>query len=165
MTQVDTNHPTKVGSLFTIGAGVMALVGIGAYSMTGLAVAVLGLAVVVIGLLLPRPGLLTIGALGIFIGAVLAGIDEAPVGAVLVGTIGAILAWDIGHNAASHGRQVGATTNTTSTEALHAAGSFGAGIFTAAIAYGGYTVATGGQPALAIGILLFAAIAAVWAFR
>lgn len=165
MTAVETKRPTRIGSLLALGAGMMAALAVGSYSLTALGVGVAGVAVLAIGLVLPRPGLMTIGATGVFAAALVGALDAVPIGGVLVGTIGAVLAWDAAHNAASHGRQVGATARTTDPEALHAAGTFGAGILSAGLAYGGFRAAAGGQPALAVGILLFGCIVAVLAFR
>lgn len=165
MTDLATDRPTRIGAVLALGAGLMGALGVGMYSLSALGVGVMGVLVLAIGLLLPRPGMMSLGATVVFAGAIVGAMSDVPIGGVLVATIGAVLAWDLAHNAASHGRQVGAAARTTDPEALHAAGTFGAGILSAGVAYAGYRAAAGGQPSMAVGILLFGCIVAVFAFR
>lgn len=165
MTEIDTNKPTVIGRLAAVCAGVLATLAAGAYSLSAMAIGLVGLTVLSVGLLLPRPGVMSLGSLGLFGGAMVAAADNVPVGAVLVATIGAILAWDAAQNGASHARQVGASAQTLDAEMLHLAGSFGVGLLTAGIAYLGYRSASTGQPATGIAILLFGCLLLIVALR
>lgn len=161
---VEISHrPTDVGSamgvLLALVASMTAVTASGIAGAAGL----LGLVVLVAGILLPRPGLVDLGALGLLTGVILGGWAGMTPLLLVVGTVGAVLAWDLVHNAASHGRQVGGDASTVPAEAAHAAGSAAAGTMAAAAVIAGYTVATGGYSTTAVALLIVASLAIVLA--
>ena len=157
--------PTRLGSAFGLLAAIVAAMTGLAYSGIGGMSGVLGVVLLAMGLMLPRPGLISVGTLGLLGGVLLAGVSGASPLVVLPGTVAAVMAWDISHNAASHGRQVGTRATTIRAEGMHALATVFVGSLAAGIAYGIYVSATGGQPVTAVALLAVASVLLVFAIR
>lgn len=157
MREVDRS-PTRLSSAVAVGAGFVALLSPGLYSWTALAVGTLGLALLAAGVARGARSAVTVGALGLFAGAIVAGVRGAPVLPVLFGVTTAVLAWDVGGNAISVGRQLGRNGDTTRIEAVHAAASTAVGVAIVGVSYALYRTATGGQPVVALVLFLVAAV-------
>lgn len=151
-------RPARLSRGLAVGAGLVAVAASGAYSWGALGVGGLALLVLGAGLVRGRDAAVTLGAVGLFAGAVVAGVRGAPAAAVLVATAASVLAWDAGRTATSVGRQLGRAADTRRVEAVRAGGSLVVGLATAGVGYGVFRTATGGQPVAA---LLFALLAAV----
>ncbi len=157
--------PTRIGSTFALLAGIVGVMAAMAYSGVGALIALGGLSLVTVGLLLPRPRLFDIGAAGLVVGILLAGLAGGAPAVLLPGAVAAVLTWDLAHNAASHGRQVGASARTIRAEGVHALGSVAAGTVSAGAALGIYLVAVGGQPVSAVALLALASVVLMLAIR
>lgn len=165
MTQELVRAPTRIGSGLALLAAVLgAMVGV-AFSGPSAVLAVTGMGVLIVGIVLPRPGIITTGAALVASAVFVAGYYGAPASAIMIGTIGAILAWDLAHNAISHGRQVGRDADTVRPELLHAAGSTGVGVVTAVLGYALYGAVTAGQPVTAVALLALASVLIVLAVK
>lgn len=160
-----SRRPTPLGSALGVLAALIATMVALAYSSVGGMAGLLGLLVLLLGLLLPRPGLLGVGAIAQGTGVFLGGLAGAPASVVILGIVAAIMAWDLSHNSASHGRQLGRETPTGRAEGVHALGSLLAGLVSAAIAYGLFVVVAEGQPATAVALLALASVLFVLAMR
>ena len=150
--------PTRLGRWATTGAGVVALASVGLYSWPALAAGTLGLSLLLVGLVRGTGGLVDGGAFALFVGAVLAGAEGAPVLPVLVGVAAAVLAWDFGGTAIGVGAQLGREADTVRLEAAHLGASTAVGVTVLGVGFGLYRVGTGGQPIAALLLLVIAAV-------
>lgn len=159
MSAVDRS-PARLGRGVSVGAGLLALLSAGLYSWAALAIGAPGLVLLVGGLFRERgsDAAVTVGAFGLFAGAILAGTRGAPVAPVLVSVTAAVLAWDAGGSAIGVGNQLGRDADTRRLEAAHLTASALVGAVTAGAGYGLYRAGTGGRPAAALVLLLVAAV-------
>lgn len=157
MTVVD-RRPARISRWLAGFAGVLALVMSGFYSWSALLVGALGAVILCAGLLRGVVGAVTTGAFGLFIAAILAGVQRAPVLPVLTSITLAVVAWDIGGNAISIGEQLGRDAETTRIEIVHSVASLTVGVVTAGIGYAIYWFGTGGQPVAAVVFLVLGAV-------
>lgn len=158
-------RPTRIGGALALLAGlVAAMVGAG-YSTVGALCGLAGIATLLVGMVLPRPRLMSVGASSLGVAVFIAALRGGTAPVIAVGTIGAVMAWDLGHNAASHGRQVGQFALTGRAEGVHALGSLIAGALSGMIGVGIFMAAAGGQPATAVALLGVASIIIVLALR
>lgn len=155
-------RPTAIGSVC---ATLLAL-GFGGFgSWMGLAVGALGTVMVVVGLHRDTDRLLSLGAVGLFAGALLAGIDGATAPVLLVAVTCSVLAWDLGGYAIEIERRLGEHARTNRAEIVHATGSVAVGTLTIGVGYGMYVSGSGGQPLSALLFLLVAAFLLIAALR
>lgn len=157
--------PTPVGGAMGILAALLATTVAIGFSGPATACALAGVLLLVTGLLLPRPGLITGGAVLLGTAIVLAGLAGAPGPAVGVGFVGVVVAWDVSHNSLSHGRQVGREAPTVPAEAMHAGGSLVVGLLAVGIGYGIFTAAGTGRPATAVALLTVGAVVLILAVK
>lgn len=157
MSAVDRS-PARLGRGVSVGAGLLALLSVGLYSRPALAVGGAGLVLLVVGLIRGSDAAVTVGAFGLFAGAILAGARGAPVAPVLVSVTSAVLAWDAGGSAIGVGNQLGRDADTRRLEAVHLTASALVGAVTAGAGFGLYRAGTGGRPAAALVLLLVAAV-------
>lgn len=165
MTPPPNGRPTKVGGALALLAALVAAMAAVAFSTPGGLLALFGLALLLGGLVLVRLRLIDLGAATLAAAVLFAGWAGGTPLPVALGVVGAILAWDLGHNAASHGRQVGHTAVTGRAEGVHALGSVLAGFVATAIGVGIFTAASAGQPATAVALLALSGVVLVFALR
>lgn len=157
--------PTRLSSVVAGVAGAFTVSVVGAYSWAALAVGVAGLVSLVVGLFAGRHSAVTLGSAGLFVGVLLAGIGEVPAFVLLVGAVGAVLAYDSATTAQSLGEQVGRDAPTTRLELVRLSATTFVGVGAVGVAYGGYTLAAGGDSLTALVFLLFAAVLIASALR
>lgn len=150
--------PAVVSTTLAVGAGVVSLLGSALGSLAGVPPAAVGLLVLGVGLVRGSRRILTAGAGLLFVGVLLAGASGAGPEPLVVGTLGAVLAWDVGENGIGVGAQLGREADTRRVELVHAASSLAVGAVTAALGYGVYLAAASGQPLTALVFLLFGAV-------
>jgi hypothetical protein len=150
-------RPARLSRGLALAAGLVAVATSGAYAPGAIGVGALGLLVLAAGFVRGRDAAVTLGAAGVFAGAVVAGVRGAPAVPVLVAVTASVVAWDAGGTAMDVGRQLGRAADTRRLEAVHAGASLAVGAVTAGVGYAVFRTATGGQPAAA---LLFALLAA-----
>lgn len=150
--------PTRLSSWAAVSAAVVALTSSGFYSWPALVVGTLGVLVLVGGLGRGSTATVTLGAFGLFVGALLAAVRGAPAVPVLVSVTATVLAWDSAGRAISIGTQLGREANTARLEAVHLAGSLVVGAGTVSVGYGIYWAGTGGQPASVVLFMLIGAL-------
>lgn len=146
--------------LSSVVAGCIGIISFGVsafYSWPALGIGAVGLVLVFVGLVRGLYSTVTIGAFGLFVAAILAGIQSTAAGPVLVSVTAAVLAWDIGSNAISIGAQLGREADTRRLETVHVLASTGVGVITSSIGYGLYLTGTSDQPITALFFLLIAA--------
>ncbi|WP_234972300.1 DUF7519 family protein [Halobaculum gomorrense] len=161
-----TRRPPRLGvALVALSAAVgAAALGLASPAAGGLGAA--GVAFVAVGTLVGSRRTLGTGAATLVAGVLLAGVlAAAGPGPLLVGGLAAALSWDLGEHALGLGEQLGRETDATRNVATHAAGSVAVGAVAAAVSFGVYSAAAGGQPVVALVFLLVGAIALVSAVR
>lgn len=150
--------PARLSGVASVAAGLVALVATGRYSWPALAAGAIGLLILVVGVAQGTRARVSVGAFGLFGGAILAGAQGAGVLPVLVGVTSAVLAWDAGGSAVGIGAQLGRDADTVRLEAVHLLSSLAVGAVVAGVGYGLYRTATGGQPVAALVLLVVAAV-------
>ena len=159
--------PARVSSVVSLLAGVLAVL----LSTPFLLVAVpLGLA----GVLFLGAGLFAVGSrryvsLGVtslFVAVLLVGaLGAATPLTLLLSAVAVFVSWDTGQRAVTIGEQFGTAASTQRGEMVHAAASSLIGVVAAGVSYAVYLFGTGGQPALAIVLLILGVVGIVWALR
>jgi hypothetical protein len=150
--------PTRLGRWASVIAGLLALVSSGFYSWPALVAGALGLVLLVVGVVRGTNRTVSVGAFGLFAGAVLAGAQGAPVIPVLASVTASVLAWDFGNHAIGLGAQLGPEADTLRLEAVHLTASTAVGAVVAAVGFGLYRTGTGEQPVAALVLLVVAAV-------
>jgi len=102
---------------------------------------------------------LSAGAAILFVAVLVAGTLGGGPLPVLVGTVAAVLAWDVADHGLDLGRRVGRDAGTARNELVHAAGGTVVGAVGGAIGYGVFVGAAAGQPVTAVVFLLVGVIA------
>lgn len=150
--------PSSLCQWGSLGAGFIAVATSGFFAWTALGVGIVGFALLLVGLIRGSNANVTVGAFGLFLAGLLAGVWGGPVGLVLVSVTAAVLAWDYGGTAISIGEQLGREADTGRLEIVHMASSGTVGMVTAGIGYGLYLGGSGGQPVVALVFLILAAV-------
>jgi len=108
----------------------------------------------------------SLGVTSVFIALVLVGaLGAATPLTLVVGSVALFVAWDVGQHAVTVGEQFGRGVPTRRGEVVHAAATSLVGVLGAGIAYGIFQFGTGGQPALAVILMLLGVVGLVWALR
>ncbi len=152
-----TRRPTTLSGSVAVGGAVVAVLAAGIGSVYGLAVGFLGVAVLAFGLSRGRRDAIDIGSLTIFAGVVVSGLQGGSVELTVLATIGAVLAWDLGQDAADLGEQLGRDAETRRLEGVHIVSSLLIGLVAATLGYGVYIFASDGQPVAGVVLLVLAA--------
>jgi len=145
-----------VGALF-------ATVVLAGTALLALAPAGLGAFVLVIGVARGRPRAVTLGVATLFAGLLLAGATGARPPALLLGAVGAAVAYDAGQYAIRLGEQLRAGAPTARAELVHVGATATVATATAGVGALVFRVGTGGQPSTALVALLLATVLFVWA--
>lgn len=149
--------PSRAGLVLTALTGLVA----GGGALLGGSVAALaGVPVAILGVYRTSRPVLAVGVALLFVGVMLAGLQDGAPAAVLVAMVGTVLAWDVGENAISMAGQL-RTGASGRAEIVHA-GAVGA--VTLTVAFAGYSVfllASGGQPGIALSLLVFGTVLVV----
>ncbi|WP_233203992.1 DUF7519 family protein [Halegenticoccus soli] len=157
--------PAVVSSALALLAGTVGLAATAFGSAAALAPGTLGIAAVAVGVIRGSRRALLVGSGALFGGVLLAGASGAGPEPLFVGTLGAVLAWDVGENGIGIGEQLGRAAETARAELVHAAAGLLVGAFATVVGYGAYVAAAGGQPIAALVFLLFGVVALVSALR
>ncbi|WP_049920818.1 DUF7519 family protein [Halopiger djelfimassiliensis] len=154
-----TRRPTRFSSGVSAVAAAVAVLTCALAGTTALGFAGLGAAVLGLGLVRGRSRMLDVGALVLFFGVVIGGLETSGIAveATVVGTIATVLAWDLGHGAVALGEQLGRDAPTIRLEAVQLLSSLFVGLVTGTLGYAVYAGSNGGQPAAAVVLLLLAA--------
>jgi hypothetical protein len=157
--------PARISTAFAVGAAFVATASGGLVSTTALAVAMAGTAGVFLALYLGSRRILSVGVIGLFLGAMVSGLDGATSLTVLASVTAGALTWDYGTTAISVGRQLGRQADTARAEKTHALASAGVAVATIAVSVGIYRSITGTHPVAAVFFLLLAAVLLVGTLR
>ncbi|WP_247003720.1 DUF7519 family protein [Halosolutus gelatinilyticus] len=157
MTRTDRSPARLSGVASCVAAGCAAIAS-GLYSWYALAAGGVGLALLVSGVARGTRSSVSLGAAALVAGAIVAGVQGAAAGAVLVSVVAAVLAWDAGTTAISIGEQLGRKAPTRRIELVHLAASAAVGALTIGAGYLLYEIATDGQPLSALVLLIVATV-------
>lgn len=161
--QIDRSPPRLSSALALLAGLCTAALSVAApLALTGGLVGLLALA---LGLALGRQPLVTVGGGLLVAGVILAGVSGAPVLVTLVGTMTALLAFDLGTTALGLGEQLGRETPSAELELVHAAASTAVGLGVVAAGFLVHEVATGGRPVSVVFGLLVVVLVSVAALR
>lgn len=160
-----THSPATVSGVMATAAALLAVLTAGT-SILAMAVAVFGLLAVVGGLFVLESERATmVGTAFVFVGVVLSGVYGNTWPLLVLGAFASILAFDLGTNAFSVGRQLSDQTNTVRGEVVHAAASVAVGVVFVGVAVGIRIAGLEGLSFAALGALLAGALFLVWAIR
>lgn len=162
--EIDRN-PSRISTTFAVGAAFVATASSALVSTTGLVVAIAGTVGVFLALYIGSRRVLLVGVTGLFLGAMVAGLEGAPSLTVLASLSAGALTWDYSTTAISVGRQLGRQADTAHVEKIHALASAGVALATVIVSIGVYRSITGTHPVAAVFFLLLAAILLVGALR
>lgn len=125
--------PSRLTQVTAIALACLASLGLGG---TGLAVSVAGVVILTLAVLRGRGGSTHIGGLVILAGIAIAGMNGAALEPVLLSTVSAIVAWDIGRYGIAVGQQLGRSVETTRIEVVHTLSSAVVGVIVLLLMYG-----------------------------
>jgi hypothetical protein len=150
--------PTQLSASLALLAGLFGVLGTALGVLTAAAPGLAGLLVLGAGLYRGSRRIVSAGTVVLLLGVLLAGIGGGPPAGLLLGTLGALLAWDYGENAITLGEQLGREANTRRAELVHAAAALGVGAVGSGVAYGVYLAAAGGRPVTALVFLMIGVV-------
>lgn len=105
------------------------------------------------------------GLFSLAIGIVIAGVSGVDPISLVLSTLLAVLSWDAGRYAITIGEQLGRDAETTRIELAHTALNATVGIAGTGLGYATYLVVSGGQPVLAVILLLSGAVVLLASLR
>ncbi|MCU4740245.1 hypothetical protein OB955_02570 [Halobacteria archaeon AArc-m2/3/4] len=152
-----TRRPALISSAIAAGGAVLAVVAGGYASPVGLGFGIAGAAFLALGFVRGTNSAIDFGSLLLFGGVLVGGYEGGSVELALLGTVGAVVAWDLGQSAIDLGEQLGREAETTRLEAVHVASSVIVGLLAVTVGYTMYVFAADGQPVAAVALLLAAA--------
>lgn len=150
--------PARLSSTVTMGAALVAFAILGATSVVAFSLGALGTVTVMGGVAARNRGLVTAGAVVLFVGALAAGVADTSAPRMLVATGAILFAWDVGRTAVDLGRHLGPAARTRAIELRHAAASLLVLALSGSVGYAAFQVAGGAQPVLAVVALLIAGV-------
>lgn len=157
-------RPTRLGIGLTGLFAVVALLAT-AVAPVVLLVNLIGVCLILAGTARGRRSLVTVGAVCLVIGVLLAGLTGMRPEPLLIAMAATVLAWDAGTQAIDIGRTLGRTADTTRALVVHVAANTITAAVVAGLGYAVYRVVGRGQPATALVLLLFGALVLGATFR
>jgi hypothetical protein len=161
------NEPAITSGAIALFAGVLAMLTSAPFYGVAVPFGVLGVLFLGVGVFSAASRRwVSLGAMSIFVGILIVGaLGAATVPMLLISGVMTLVAWDVGQHAITVGEQFGRTVPTRRGELVHAASSTIVGVLGAGASYGVYVLGAGGQPALAVVLLVLGAVGLVWALR
>lgn len=154
-------EPSRVGLGLTAGASIVAAV---AALALGGGVGLLGVPIAVAGVYRTSRLVLGVGVLALFVGVLAAsttGVARGLEGIIALSMAGTLLTWDLGENAISVAEQLRARAKSDRIQLVHAAASGLVAAFFTTGAFIVFWLSAGGQPGIALVLLVFGALVAV----
>lgn len=134
-------------------------------SILAATVGALGVLLAALGLVRGSRRLLGVAVAALVVGLLAAGMAGASPESSVLAMAATVLVWDVGENAINVGEQLGREADTRRLQLAHVGGGTAFVASVAGVAAAIYAVATGGQPAAAIVLLLVGAILLVSTLR
>lgn len=146
----------RLSSGVAIGAALLALATVGTASLVAFSLGAIGTVAVVGGIATGHRGVVTAGAVVLFVGTLAAGVAGVSAPRQLLATGAVLFAWDVGRSGIDVGAQLGATADTTAIELRHASAIALVIALTGGIGYAVFRLAAGTYPVSAVVALLVA---------
>jgi hypothetical protein len=162
---VVTRAVPPLSTALSLAFAAVGLGGVGLASAAGLPFAAVGLVGTAVGLFGASRAWLARGGTLAVAGVLVAGARGAAPEPLLVGLLGAVLAWDVGEHGLGLGEQLGREADTARVEVVHAAASLAVGAGATVVGYGTFLAASGGQPVAALVFLLVGVVGLAAALR
>ena len=163
--EVVSRAPARFSGRAAVLAALVATVAIGVGAVPAAGLGALSIPVAGLALLRSSRRLLGVSVAFLLLGVLFAGLVGAPPESLLVAMVATVLVWDAGENAISVGEQLGREADTRRLEVVHLAAGTALATAVAGVGYAVYEVASGGQPAAAIVLLLLGAILLISTLR
>jgi hypothetical protein len=163
VTTLDT-RPSQFGIGLTVLFGLIAMLATFVIPLS-LVPGLFGLLFLVGGTARERASLVTIGAGGLVIAILIAGLAGAGPVPLLIATAATVLAWDAGTQAIDLGTMLGRKADTSRPLLVHSAASTAIAATVSGLGYAIYHIVSGGQPVTALVLLLFGALVLIAMFR
>lgn len=160
-----TRLPSTFGMTLALAAALCSVLGTLFAVPTAALGSLAGTVVVGAGLAVASRRVVTIGGTALVGSVLYAGYLGAAPEPLLFGALFGVVSWDVASNAISIGNQLGRETHARRAETVHAAGSLVVGAFSVVVGYGTFVAAGGGQPLVALLLLVIGAVALVSGFR
>lgn len=157
--------PTRPGAAVAVAAAALVVVVAGGAGSLPLAATLTGFLTLLVGTVIGNRPAITLGAAGLLVGVLAAGVGGWPIPLALAGAVLSVLAWDSATASVALGRQVGADTATARVELVRAGATTAAGVVTAGLGWALYRPAVAPRPVRVPVLLGIAAIALVVAVR
>lgn len=162
---VPARAPPALSMALAIVLGALAVAFLAAASLVAGATGLVALALLVAALSLVSRRVGRLAGATYALAFVAAGATAAIPAPLVGGAVLAVAAYDVADHALGLAAHVGREAGTRRNELVHAAGSLAVGAAAGAVAYGAALVAGGGQPATALGLLLFGGVVILAALR
>jgi hypothetical protein len=130
----------------------------GGASLVAFSLGAVGAVTVLGGLAARNRGLVTAGAVVLFVGTLAAGVANTSGPRMLVATGAVLFAWDIGRTAVVLGRHLGAAAETSAIELRRTTASLLVLTLSGSVGYATFQLAGGSQPVVAVTALLVAGV-------
>lgn len=157
--------PAVLSSFLSLACALIAVATAALISVEPFVVGTVGLCILGTGLVRGSQRWLTVGASGLLVGVVLAGLSGVTIEILLVSGCATVLAWDFGSYAIDIGRQLGREADTIRSELVHAGASTLVGTIGVTGSYLVFQSAASGQPAIALVLLIVGTIVLIPSFR
>jgi len=149
--------PTRTGSVVSLLGALLAVGVSAAFSSVALAVGLVGVLLIALGLSLARHDGATVGATLLFVAVLVAGLQGAPSGFALAGTVATVVAWDSASTAIDLGAQLGREAPTKRLELVHSGATVLVGTLTAGLGWALFQAPLG-ETSLTVPVLLLVAV-------
>lgn len=159
------NSPTRVSAAIAVSAAIIAVATATLVSMLALIFGILGILGVAGGVTIGSRAAVSFGVISLVAGLIIGGILGSPVMMVMIGMIGVVIAWDLGHHSIDLGEQLGRSAPTIKGELFHAGGSVFVGALAAGILYVVFMASPTEQPISALIFIVLGAVFFAWVIR
>lgn len=156
---------TVLGSLFTLGGGVLVLAIAGSASSLAGAICILGILTTGLGLVRRSRQLVSVGATTFWIATVIASVDGLVVEGVLLAVFVTIVSWDAGRRAIDLRTEFPHNASTWRVEVVHGGSTVLVGGVSLLVATGLYHGTSGSTSVLAVALLSIATLLLLWIVR
>ncbi|MFB6250106.1 MAG: hypothetical protein ABEI27_00210 [Halobellus sp.] len=160
-----TARPPTLAASLALLAGFISILALGLASLGALVAGTAGAVLLAGGLYAASRRVVGFAGGAFLLGILLAGARGAAAEPLLIASLGAVLAWDLGAFAVGVGEQLGREADTARLTVAHAATGLVVGAVGAGVLYGVFRSTQGGQPVSAVALLLAGVVTLVAALR
>jgi len=165
--EVPDEDPATVSSVISLFAGIFAMLLSAPFLGAAVPFGFGGVLFIGLGLFVKTDrSWVSFGVASIFLGILLVGaFGPAQPLTLVIATVALFVSWDVGMHAIVIGNQLGSTAPTLRGEVVHAAASVIVGSLASGVTYGLFVFGSGGQPVLAVFLLVIGVLGLLWSLR